>query len=42
MLFAQQYDMEKLTEEFHKIGAHLSKLPGRVDSGEHLPFFIKF
>ncbi len=25
MLFAQQYDMEKFTEEAHKIGAHLSK-----------------
>ena len=25
MLFAQQYNMEKFTEEFHKIGAHLNK-----------------
>ncbi|MHA2163133.1 MAG: carboxymuconolactone decarboxylase family protein [Candidatus Thorarchaeota archaeon] len=25
MLFAQQYDLEKFTEEAHKIGAHLSK-----------------
>ena len=25
MLFAQNYDLEKFTEEFHKIGAHLSK-----------------
>jgi AhpD family alkylhydroperoxidase len=25
MLFAQQYDMEKFTEEFQRIGAHLSK-----------------
>ena len=25
MLFAQQYDMEKFTEEVHKIGAHLRK-----------------
>ncbi len=25
MLFAQQYDLEKFTEEFNKIGAHLSK-----------------
>ena len=24
MLFVQQYDMEKFTEGFHKIGAHLS------------------
>jgi AhpD family alkylhydroperoxidase len=25
MLFAQNYDLEKFTEEFNKIGAHLSK-----------------
>jgi len=25
MLFAQNYDLEKFTQEFHKIGAHLSK-----------------
>ena len=25
MLFAQNYDLEKFTEEFHKIGAHLHK-----------------
>ncbi len=25
MLFAQQYDMEKFAEEFHAVGAHLSK-----------------
>jgi AhpD family alkylhydroperoxidase len=25
MLFAQQYDLEKFTEEVHKIGAHLRK-----------------
>jgi len=25
MLFAQQYDLEKFTEEFNKISAHLSK-----------------
>jgi AhpD family alkylhydroperoxidase len=25
MLFAQQYDMDKFTEEVHKIGAHLRK-----------------